>query len=122
MAGEKRLPDNVTIKSAFMEHTAPRLNQRADKIKDLSGKKLLFNLTGREAAKYCMNFNPDGATVACTVTEGDPGNANVTFSVDSDDWRKLLNGELNGMTAFMSGKLKVAGDMGLALKLQTLLQ
>jgi len=34
----------------------------------------------------------------------------------------MLSGKLNGQVAFMSGKLRIAGDMGLALKMQTLFQ
>ena len=37
------------------------------------------------------------------------------------DFVDMMNGKLNGQMAFMTGKLKVAGDMGLAMKLQTLL-
>ena len=37
------------------------------------------------------------------------------------DFVEMMNGNLNAQMAFMSGKLKVAGDMGLALKLQSIL-
>ena len=40
--------------------------------------------------------------------------------MDADDLNKLMNGDLNPMTAFMFGKLKVSGDMGVAMKLQSL--
>ena len=36
------------------------------------------------------------------------------------DYLDMVNGKLNGQMAFMSGKLKIAGDMGLALRLQNL--
>ena len=36
------------------------------------------------------------------------------------DYLDMINGKLNGQMAFMTGKLKIAGDMGLALKLQNL--
>jgi putative sterol carrier protein len=39
----------------------------------------------------------------------------------ASDFVDMINGKLNGQMAFMTGKLKVAGDMGLAMKLQTLL-
>ncbi|NLA04878.1 MAG: SCP2 sterol-binding domain-containing protein, partial [Firmicutes bacterium] len=38
-----------------------------------------------------------------------------------DDFGSLLDGKLNATSAFMAGKLKVKGDMGLAMKLQSLL-
>jgi putative sterol carrier protein len=50
----------------------------------------------------------------------DDGAADATVSVDFDDFKKLAQGQLDPMMAYMSGKLKVAGDMAVAMKLQTL--
>lgn len=47
--------------------------------------------------------------------------ADATLTMASDDFVALTKGQLNPMTAFMSGKIKVAGDMGLVMKLQSLL-
>jgi len=38
----------------------------------------------------------------------------------ASDYLDMVNGKLNGQMAFMTGKLKIAGDMGLALRLQSL--
>ncbi len=46
--------------------------------------------------------------------------ANCTVSLSQEDMLALMNGTLNGMTAFMSGKIKVAGEMGVAMKMQSL--
>ena len=54
-----------------------------------------------------------------TVTE-DGGDADCTISTSSDTFVKIANGEQNATAAYMSGKLKVAGDMGQAMKLQKL--
>jgi putative sterol carrier protein len=43
--------------------------------------------------------------------------ADVTLTADADTFRAMLEGELNPTAAFMSGKLSVDGDMGLAMKL-----
>ncbi len=45
---------------------------------------------------------------------------NITMTMKEGDYLDMANGKLNGQMAFMSGKLKIAGDMGLALKLQNL--
>src|SRR5215470_11245429 len=45
---------------------------------------------------------------------------NITLSMKESDYLDMVNGKLNGQMAFMTGKLKIAGDMGLALKLQDL--
>lgn len=60
----------------------------------------------------------DGA--ASQVTEDD-GMADTTIKVGWDDWQQLAAGQLDGMTAFMMGKLKVEGDMSNAMQLQSVL-
>ncbi len=47
--------------------------------------------------------------------------ADVTLSADAETFRAILEGELNPTAAFMSGKLSVDGDMGMAMKLGTVL-
>src|ERR1051326_1838870 len=42
---------------------------------------------------------------------------NMTLTADSQDYVKLFTGELDGMQAFMQGKLKLGGDLNLAMKL-----
>ncbi|MEZ5937362.1 MAG: SCP2 sterol-binding domain-containing protein [Hyphomonadaceae bacterium] len=47
--------------------------------------------------------------------------ADATVSVDFEDFKKLAQGALDPTMAFMSGKLKIAGDMGVVMKLQSIL-
>ena len=54
------------------------------------------------------------------VTDED-GAADTTIKVGWDDWQQLAAGQLDGMTAFMMGKLKVEGDMSNAMQLQGVL-
>ncbi len=54
--------------------------------------------------------DPDG------VRAGD-GDADVTLAADADTFRDMLDGELNPTSAFMGGRLRIEGDMGLAMKL-----
>jgi putative sterol carrier protein len=56
---------------------------------------------------------------AIEVTEG-PGDADVTFSASEENFEKIVSGEQNPTTAYMTGKLKIKGDMGAAMKLQKL--
>jgi putative sterol carrier protein len=60
----------------------------------------------------------DGA--ASQVSEED-GAADTTIKVGWDDWQQLAAGQMDGMTAFMMGKLKVEGDMSNAMQLQGVL-
>lgn len=45
------------------------------------------------------------------------GEADVTLTADEDTFRAILEGDLAPTAAFMSGKLGVEGDMGVAMKL-----
>ena len=64
----------------------------------------------------------DGKSVPNTVTDGAGKNADCTISVSLETFEKMVKGELDGTSAFMQGKLRVAGDMGLAMKLGPILQ
>jgi len=58
----------------------------------------------------------------CTVNSGPAPAADLTITMSSPDWLDMIGGKLNGQMAFMSGKLKLKGDMGLAMKLGSLFQ
>ena len=60
----------------------------------------------------------DGASGQVSETDGP---ADTTIKTSWDDWQKMAAGELDGMTAFMTGKLKIEGDMGNAMQLQGVL-
>jgi len=73
-----------------------------------------FNFTGAEPGEWNAAIK-DGAVA---VTQGDaPRLANMTLTADSQDYVKIFTGELDGMQAFMQGKIKLAGDLNLAMKL-----
>jgi putative sterol carrier protein len=57
----------------------------------------------------------DGKAEEATEIDGD---ADTTIKVAWEDWEALASGQLDGMTAFMQGKLKVEGDMSNAMQLQ----
>jgi len=48
------------------------------------------------------------------------GDADCTFSSSEESFEKIVSGEQNPTTAYMTGKLKIKGDMGAAMKLQKL--
>ena len=52
-----------------------------------------------------------------TVDEG-VGEGDCTFSTSEENFEKIVAGEQNPTTAYMTGKLKIKGDMGAAMKLQ----
>jgi putative sterol carrier protein len=54
-----------------------------------------------------------------TVDDGDSG-GDCTISTSAETFEKVVKGEQNPTAAYMSGKLKIKGDMGAAMKLQKL--
>ena len=60
------------------------------------------------------------ANESIEVQMGAHASPNITITMKESDYLDMVNGKLNGQMAFMSGKLKIAGDMGLALRLQNL--
>ena len=56
---------------------------------------------------------------AISVSEG-TGEADTTIATSEDTFLAISRGELNPTSAYMTGKLKIKGDMGAAMKLQKL--
>ena len=68
-----------------------------------------------------FDFGDDGQVFASgTEATTDDNDADCTISVSKDDFIALAEGNLDPMMAFMSGKLKVAGDMSVAMGLQSI--
>ena len=71
-----------------------------------------------------LDFGDEGAVMldgAAQQVSEDDGAADTTIKVGWDDWQQMAAGQLDGMTAFMTGKLKVEGDMSNAMQLQGVL-
>lgn len=62
----------------------------------------------------------DGGAKPPSISKTD-GPADVTLSMSMDNLQEMLTGGLNPQMAFMSGKLKVSGDMSVAMKLAQIL-
>jgi putative sterol carrier protein len=59
---------------------------------------------------------------ACAVAAGPASNPSLTLTMSAQDWLDMSTGKLSGQMAFMSGKLKLKGDMGLAMKIGGMFQ
>jgi len=76
-------------------------------------------------ATYLFDINGAGKWIVRvengrpSVSEGD-GEADTTISASEETFLRIVNRELNATSAFMTGKLRIKGDMGNAMKLQQL--
>lgn len=80
----------------------------------------------RAVFQFCLSGADGGdwhITVAdqkCSVASGRAGKPSVTVKMDGADFVKMVNGELQPVNAFVQGRIKLEGDMDLALKVQEL--
>lgn len=80
-------------------------------------------------AIYCFKISGEGGgewTVDCTanpptIAKGDAGKSQCTIEVSNEDFKTMLSDPNAGMQLFFQGKLRVAGDPTLAMKLQALI-
>jgi putative sterol carrier protein len=75
-----------------------------------------FNITGDGGGNWTARIK-DGT---CQIQEGDHENPSVSLTVSVDTWLAIANKEMSGMEAFMSGRLKVSGDIMLAQRIEQL--
>ena len=89
-----------TIKSAFVPEKAAGVDTVVQ-----------FKFTGSQASEWYVIIK-DQKFESVQGTHPDP---KMTMTVDSDDYIKISTGDLDATMAFIKGKVKVSGDMGVAL-------
>jgi putative sterol carrier protein len=99
---------------------AMTLQELTDKMKAGAGSKSAFGNTVKFATPEGAIFI-DGKSTPVAVSNDDNA-ADCTIKMSLSDLVDLVGGKLDGMTAFMTGKLKIEGDMGVAMKLQSILR
>lgn len=75
-----------------------------------------FDLAGDNGGLYWLKI----ANKTATVGEGKVDSPKMTIKGAADDYAAMAQGTLNPMQAFMSGRIKIQGDMGLAMKFMSL--
>jgi putative sterol carrier protein len=101
----------ITVKEMVYNHEKAFRPEVAEGVNAI----IQYRLSGEEGGDYIINIK-DGK---CTVSEGIAENPTMTLTADGRDFGDVLLGKANGMQYFMMGKLKLAGDLNLAMKLTT---
>ena len=104
----------MTPQEIFEEKIATRLKENPDVAEKIKSS-YQFELTGDDGGSWAIDLTKN-EVVSGTIDE-----PNVTITMAAKDFVDLVEGRLNGQMAFMQGKLKLKGDMSLALKLQQVL-
>jgi putative sterol carrier protein len=79
-------------------------------------KTLQWNIAGDELEKWAFHVHDQ----TCELISGGAEKADIVFQASEKDWLSLNSGKLDATMAFMTGKIKITGDMGLAMKVSSL--
>ena len=81
-------------------------------------KTIQLNISGEEAGKWAVKI----ANQTCELIPGGVEKPDLTLSLVDKDWIAITEGKLDAMNAYMTGKLKAAGDIMLAMRISNLFQ
>lgn len=106
----------MAVKEAFLELTE-KINGDPSGISGLNTV-YQFNLKGGNEEAYQIKIEDS----KISFNEDTTYDSDCTLSLSEKNLLKLFQGELNPTSAFMTGRLKVKGDLSLAMKLQSILE
>jgi putative sterol carrier protein len=99
--------------SEFMSRMGTAFNP--EKAAGIDGS-IQLTLTGNQPDEWFITIKDN----QCTINQGMATSPNLTVSAESVNLMKIFSGELDGMQAFLQGKLRIKGDINLAMKLMNL--
>ena len=100
------------VANIFPEMVAHFIPEKAEGIEAT----VQFDLSGDNGGQYWLTI----ANKTVAVGQGAVENPKMTIKGSADDYAAMAQGTLNPMQAFMSGRIKIQGDMGLAMKFMSL--
>jgi putative sterol carrier protein len=103
------MADEITIEELMNRMPKAFLPDKAGDVEAV----IQYHLTGEEAGDWVVNIG-DGK---CEVDQGTTENATMTLRADSQDYKDIILGKLDPMTAFMQQKVKLTGNLNMALGL-----
>ncbi|HZZ83687.1 MAG TPA: SCP2 sterol-binding domain-containing protein [Anaeromyxobacteraceae bacterium] len=105
-----------SVREVFERHMPERLKNKPDVVAKINAV-YQFNISGPGGGAWSVDCTAPGGA----INAGQSPAAKCTVNCSDQDFLNIVNGRLNPQMAFMSGKLKIQGDMGLAMKLQQIL-
>lgn len=105
-----------SVKEMFERQLPERLAGKPDVVAKINAV-YQFNVSGPDGGAWSVDCTAPGGK----ITPGVSPVARCTVTTTDQDLLKIVNGQLNPQMAFMSGKLRIQGDLGLAMKLQSIL-
>lgn len=106
----------MSTPTEFFSNKAEQLASNPDAMKGINAT-YQFNLSGDGGGEWTIALSD----AASEVREGSTEDAQCVIAMSAADFMAMIGGSLNPNLAFMTGKLKVTGEIGLALKLQSIL-
>ena len=103
------MADEITIDEMMNRMPKAFLPEKAGDVEAV----IQFHLTGAEAGDWIVSI-ADGK---CEVEQGVTEDATMTLRADSQDYKDIIYGKLDPMTAFMQQKVKLTGNLNMALGL-----
>lgn len=110
------MPEISSVKDVFERHLPERLQRKPDVAAKIDAV-YQFNISGPEGGAWIVDCTAPGGKISAGTSPA----ARCTVSATDKDFLGIISGKLNPQMAFMSGKLKIQGDIGLAMKLQLLI-
>jgi putative sterol carrier protein len=106
----------MSPKEYFEKKVPENLKRRKEALAEINAI-YQFDIEGAAGGTWTLDLTAKGGKVC----SGASSKANCTIKISDENFVKLVSGNLNPQMAFMTGKIKVHGNMGLALKLQKVL-
>jgi putative sterol carrier protein len=107
----------VTSVKQFFEEILPKFVTDPDKVGGMDCT-YQFSISGDDGGEWYLTLKDDRGTVSA----GGFAEPDCTVMSEDEDWLKIVTGELNPQMAFMAGKIRVQGQIALAMKLQNFLR
>ena len=114
---DSSLPSEVDMSNLSMNEVFSGMVERfnPDAAEDIQAV-LQFSLNGLQSGEFFIDIKNSTATLVQGVSKS----PELLVEIDSEDWIAVVEGRLDGTRAYMSGKMKVTGDMNLLFKLDQL--